>query len=338
MQIARQNIRVQVWVLTAGILLFVIKVIAWYLTNSVAILTDALEGTVNVLSAMLGLYSLHLAARPRDANHPYGHGKVEFISAAIEGTLIAGAGILIIWQSVDRLLQPQDINRLDTGILLVGVAGGLNALLGWVAVRTGKRNRSLALESSGRHLLSDAWSTAGLVAGLLLVLLTGLSWVDALVAMVFGFIIGATGYRILRRSIAGIMDEADTKLLKELIAFLQEIRRVHWVDIHNLRIIQYGAVLHIDCHLTVPWYFNVLQAHAEVDALEKAVRDKYGDRVELFVHTDGCRPTACPICAHPECPHRTAPFAGLLTWTLDNSLSDERHQARLRTSTTTELP
>lgn len=313
-------------VLLVGVLLFVIKVVAWYLTDSVAILTDALESTVNVLSAGMGLYSLWLAAHPRDKNHPHGHGKVEFLSAAIEGTLIMAAGALILWESTDRLFKPKELQRLDVGIVLVAIAGGINALLGWLAVRTGIRNRSLALESSGRHLLSDAWSTVGLLGGLFLLWFTGWSWLDVVVAMIFGVIIGVTGYRIIRRSVAGIMDEADDELLRELIDWLQSIRRENWVDIHKLRIIKYGSVLHIDCHLTVPWFFDVRQAHAEVDALEGAVRERYGTRVELFVHTDGCRPSACAICAREACPERKEAFRERVVWTMENSISDQRHQ------------
>lgn len=322
---SRQNIRLQRWVLLIGIFLFVIKLIAWSITNSVAILTDALESTVNVVSAAFGLYSLWLAARPRDSNHPYGHGKIEFLSSAVEGTLIGVAGGMIIWEAIHRLVISEPVERLDQGILLVVLAGMVNFLMGWVALRTGQRNHSLALESSGRHLLSDAYSTFGLVGGLLLLRFTRLDWMDSAVAILFGVIILVTGYRILRRSIAGIMDEADEALLIELIDHLNEVRRAAWVDIHNLRIIKYGSVLHIDCHLTVPWYFHVQQSHFEVDSLERLVRDQYGERVELFVHTDGCRPAACRLCSLEICPERQYPFSKRLDWTLENVLSNERH-------------
>ena len=196
------------------------------------------------------------------------------------------------------------------------------------ALRTGRRNKSLALESSGHHLLSDAWSTLGLLVGLGLVFLFDKTWIDALVAMLFGGIILFTGYRILRRSVAGMMDEADDVLLHELVSYLQSIRGENWIDLHNLRIIKYGSVLHIDCHLTVPWYFHVREAHAEVDALESAVRDKFGQRVELFVHTDACRPSACAICTKESCGERQEPFRGRVSWSLENSVSTERHSGR----------
>lgn len=325
MEAVHENIRIQRWILGVGVVLFGLKVAAWLLTNSVAILTDALESTVNIVSAAFGLYSLHLAAIPRDANHPYGHGKAEFLSAAVEGTLIGVAGGMIIWESVHRLLVYEPVTRLDTGLLLVGAAGAINLFVGLIAVRIGRRNHSLALESSGRHLMSDAWSTAGILVGLFAVILTGWSWLDAVVAMVFGVIILVTGYRILRKSVAGIMDEADEALLRELIEHLNAHRHQGWVDIHNLRIIKYGSVLHIDAHLTVPWYFDVRQSHTEVDALEAEVVRRYGDRVELFVHTDPCRPTACPICPIEDCTRRQKPFVSRLEWTLENVRSNDRH-------------
>lgn len=319
------NIRLQRWVLLVGILLLLIKLAAWYITNSVAIFTDAMEGIVNVFSAGIGLYSLTLAAKPRDNNHPYGHGKIEFLSAALEGVAITVAGAIIIWESVARLIDPQDIDHLPLGILLVAVAGSVNAIFGVLAIRIGKKNHSIALEASGRHLVSDAYSTIGLLVGLMILIFTGYIWLDAILASIFGIIIIITGLRILRKSIAGIMDEADTKLLQELIALLQSERSENWIDIHNLRIIKYGSVLHIDCHLTLPWYFTVREAHKEVEALSDVVSKRFGRRVEFFIHTDGCKPSACSICSKSECPERQAPFEKSLTWTLENSIDTKEH-------------
>jgi cation diffusion facilitator family transporter len=326
MESSRENIRIQRWVLVVGIILLSIKSVAWFLTNSVAILTDALEGIINVLSAGMGLYALWLSSKPRDKNHPYGHGKVEFLSAGIEGTLIGVAGGLIIWESVQRLIEPMPVQSLDIGILLVSVAGIVNAILGWMAIKTGKRNHSLALESSGRHLMSDAWSTLGLIIGLGVLYLTGFLWLDALVAIIFGIIILLTGLRIVRRSVAGMMDEADMNLLENLVDYLNRVRRAQWVDIHNLRIIKFGSVIHIDCHLTLPWYFTVREAHMEVSELEDLVRIKYGKKVELFVHTDGCLPTACHLCEKLDCAERRVPFSHRVVWKLDNVLANERHE------------
>ena len=308
-----------------GLTLFAIKVAAWWLTDSVAVLTDAMESTVNVVAGFIGLYSLYLSAKPRDREHPYGHGKVEFISAGIEGALIAFAGILIVYEALKRLQHPEPIGHLDEGIGLIAVSAVANFLVGWMAVRTGRKNNSLALMASGKHLLSDTWTTAGIIVGLLLLRFTGWLWIDSAVAITFAMLIIYTGYRIVRSSIAGVMDEADEQLLTQLVNHLQQHRRENWIDLHNLRIIKYGAVLHLDFHLTLPWYLTVQQAHRELEAIESTVQKKFGDSMEMFVHTDPCLPEACPICQKQNCPERKKPFVKTLVWTVDNISSNQRH-------------
>jgi cation diffusion facilitator family transporter len=140
----------------------------------------------------------------------------------------------------------------------------------------------LALLASGKHLQSDTWSTLGIIAGLVLLHFTGYKWIDSVVAILFGLLIIYTGYKILRRSIAGIMDEADIKLLSHLVILLNHNRSVNWIDLHNLRVIKYGSVLHIDCHLTVPWFLNVNEAHKEVDALSALVRKNMANRLSCL--------------------------------------------------------
>src|SRR5688572_10484496 len=234
---------------------------AWYLTNSVAILTDALESTVNVVAGLIGVYSLYISAKPRDTDHPYGHGKVEFISAAVEGTLITIAGLLIIYKATMSLIYPQPIKKLDYGIILVAATALVNYIAGTICIQTGIKNNSLALIASGKHLKTDTWSTIGIVIGLILLYFTKLIWLDSIVAFIFAFIIVYTGYKIIRTSVAGIMDETDIILLNKLVNLLNDNRRENWIDLHNLRIIKYGGTLHMDCHLTVPWYLNVNEAH-----------------------------------------------------------------------------
>ncbi|HSK14282.1 MAG TPA: cation diffusion facilitator family transporter, partial [Phnomibacter sp.] len=213
----RQVIKVQRWIVMLGIILLGIKFWAWWITNSVAILTDAVESIVNVTAGIITLYSLFVAARPRDKDHPYGHGKAEFISAGIEGTLITLAGIVIFYEAIRKLLSPSGIQQLDTGLVLIAVSGLCNFLAGLFAVRTGKRNNSISITSTGKHLISDAVSTAGLVLGLIALRFTGWAWLDSTIAIIFGCIIIFTGYKIIRASIAGIMDEADEDLLKKMV-------------------------------------------------------------------------------------------------------------------------
>ena len=321
-----QNLSVQKWVAAISVILLAVKFVAYYRTQSVAVLTDAMESIVNVAAGFIGLYSLYIAAKPRDINHPYGHGKAEFLSAAVEGTLILSAGAIIIYKAVQHLIFPITITSIDQGIFLVGATAVINLAMGLVGVRFGRRNQSLALIASGRHLVSDSYSTFGIIVGLLLILFTKLVWIDSAVAILFGLFIIYTGYRILRRSIAGIMDEADEELLSRMIQLLNLNRRENWVDLHNLRVIKYGSVLHVDCHLTVPWYLNVQEAHAEIEALGALIRKEFGELLELFVHSDGCLYVQCPICIKSNCPVRHHPFEKRIEWTLENILKDKKHQ------------
>lgn len=309
-----------------SVLLLAIKFIAYYLTHSVSILTDALESIVNVAAGFIGLYSLYVAAKPRDIDHPYGHGKAEFISAAIEGTLITSAGAIIIYKAIRSLITPVELQKLDYGIYLVAAAGVINYIVGFITESKGKKSKSVALTASGKHLKSDSYSTAGIIVGLILIYFTGLKWIDPAVAIIFGIIIIYTGYKILRRSIAGIMDEADIELLKKIVDLLNKNKRENWVDLHNLRVIKYGSILHIDCHLTVPWYLNVSEAHAEVEALSSLVRNKFGESVELFVHVDGCLPFSCKVCNKQNCNVRKHNFEKRIDWTLKNVLQDQKHR------------
>lgn len=323
---ANSTVRVQQWVVFASIALFVMKVLAYFLTHSVAILTDALESTVNVVTGFTGLYSLRLAAKPRDDNHPYGHGKIELISASFEGVLILVAGLIILYESLTNLFETNTVQQLDTGILLVSFTALVNYLLGLWCVRTARRQHSVALEASGKHLQSDTWTTVGIVLGLLLLRITGIGWIDSAVAIIFAVFIMVEGGKIIRTTVAGLTDEADAELLKRLIEALNQQKRENWIDLHNLRVIKYGSVLHLDCHLTVPWYFNVNQAHAEVDALDRLIVREFEQSLEMFVHTDGCVPPhSCGVCPLLDCPARKAVFQQRLEWTMENVTSNKNH-------------
>ncbi|MFN5647093.1 MAG: cation diffusion facilitator family transporter, partial [Sphingobacteriales bacterium] len=288
MSTAQTNLRVQKIVTVVAVLLFAIKITAWWLTSSVSILTDALESTVNVVAGFISLYSLYVSAKPRDLDHPYGHGKAEFLSAAFEGSMITIAGAIIIYESIKSLRDPKTLKGLDMGILLVAITAVINYVTGWYCVKTGKKNNSLALVASGKHLQTDTFSTIGIIIGLILIYITGWKKLDGIVAIGFALFIMYTGYTIIRQSVEGIMDKADTELLSKLVDFLNRNRNTNWIDVHNVRIIKYGSVLHLDAHLTVPWYLNVHQAHAEIDQLSALIKKEFGEAVELFVHTDGC--------------------------------------------------
>lgn len=296
------------------------------MTHSLSVLSDALESIVNVLAGAIGLYSLYVASKPKDKEHPYGHGKAEFISAAFEGSLIITAGLIIFYEAIHAFFNPTQLHSLDNGIWVLLMTAFLNLFAGWMAKRMGKKNKSLALVSSGQHLILDSFTTFAVTIGIGIVLLTNLTGIDAGLAVLMSFWIIYNGYQIIRASLAGIMDEADLALLEEVITELNKKRNVNWVDLHNLRVIKYGSLMHIDCHLTVPWYLNVNEAHQVVEDFTTLIKNKFGASIEFFVHTDGCMPYSCPICSVENCKERKTPFEKKLNWTIENVLSDLKHQ------------
>ncbi|MFD2533138.1 cation diffusion facilitator family transporter [Gracilimonas halophila] len=322
----RENIRVQKFIVAVAVVLFVIKMVAWYFTGSVAVLTDGLESIVNVISGFIGLYSLILSAKPKDSNHPYGHGKVEFISAGIEGTLITIAGLFIIAEAVQSFIDPVPLQKLDLGIILIAISAVINYGFGWWAYQTGRKNDSPALQASGKHLQTDTYTTIGIIGGLILIWFTEILWFDGAVAIIFALIIVKTGIGILRQAVAGIMDESDDDLLEEMIEYLQKNRDPKWIDLHNLRIIKYGRILHVDCHLTLPWYLTVREAHNELDRIEELIAQKFGDRIEIFIHTDYCMEFSCRLCQVQDCEVRRHPFEKSITWKVENVASYGKHQ------------
>lgn len=326
MQAAKQNLKIQFYVTSLSVILFILKFVAYFMTHSLSVLSDALESIVNVLAGAIGLYSLYVASKPKDKEHPYGHGKAEFISAAFEGSLIITAGLIILYEAIDAFFHPTELQSLDNGIWVLLTTAFLNLFAGLIAKRMGKKNKSLALVSSGQHLILDSFTTFAVTIGIGIVLFTNITGIDAALAILMSFWIIYNGYQIIRASLAGIMDEADLALLEEVIAELNKNRNVSWVDLHNLRVIKYGSLMHIDCHLTVPWYLNVNEAHQVVEDFTNLIKDKFGSSIEFFVHTDGCMPYSCPICSVSDCPQRKAPHEQTLDWTIENVLSDLKHQ------------
>lgn len=320
------NIRIQRYVVLIGVILLVAKFTAYLLTHSNAILTDAIESIVNVAAAFMGWYSLWLSAKPRDDDHPYGHGKIEFVSAAVEGSLILFAGVMIVGKSTYNFFHSKQLESLDTGLIIIAGTGLVNYAAGFIAERQGRKSGSLALIGSGQHLKSDAFSTAGIIVGLIFILIFKADWLDNAVAIFFGCWIIFTGWIVMRKAVAGIMDEADYELLQVLISKLDENRRPSWVDLHNMRVIKYGTVWHIDCHLTIPYFFSIKEGHEEVVRIYMLAEKSFQNPVEFFIHTDYCLPPRqCRICTFQECTHRQAPFERKIEWNLENTLKNTKH-------------
>lgn len=317
------NIQMKITVIT--LLVFALKIGAWLVTHSIAILTDTLEYTINVVAGFTSLYGLYLSARPKDENHPYGHGKAEFVSAAVEGVLMIVSCLFIVFEAVDNFIHPHTFHKLGYGIYVVALTAVINFIAGRYAVVQGKKHNTLTLQATGKHMQSDTYGTLGIVAGLVILYYTGFNWLDSSISLIFAVIIFISGYKVLRTSLAGIMDEADKELLDTVVRYLSDNRRKNWMDIHNLRIIKYGSVLHLDCHLTIPWYFNINEGHTEVKELEDMVRENFGENVELFVHTDGCIPFSCSICTKPDCDVRQHDMNKKIIWNVENVSTNKKH-------------
>lgn len=305
--------------------LMLAKFSAYFITGSNAILTDAAESIVNVLASAFAFYSIYLSIRPKDENHPYGHGKVEFFSAFVEGVLICLAGLIIIFKSAHDLIYPYKIGRLYEGAFIIGITGIVNALVGRFLVKTGRKNKSIALEADGKHLLSDAISTAGLVVGVLLVQFLQILWLDGIISIGLGIYIIYNGYRLVRRSVGGLMDESNIEVVAEVVQILQDNRHNSWIDVHNLRTQQYGASLHIDCHVTLPYYFDLNQVHEQISAIDKLVNSHTIHHTEFFIHPDPCLPNCCHYCKMPNCQVRQQQFTGEIKWTMDNVTKNQKH-------------
>ncbi len=309
-----------------SIVLMIIKFIAFLLTHSNAILTDALESIINVVAGSFALYSIYVSSIPKDENHPYGHGKIEYLSAGLEGGLIVIAGVGIIIKSIINFFHPYQIHSIDLGLYITLFAGVCNFFMGSFLVKKGKQNNSILMIADGKHLITDTISSIGVVIGLAIIYFTKIYWIDNFVAILFGFFIFHTGFKLLKQSLNSLLDEADYEKLNHITEILNTNRKIKWIDIHNLRVLKYGSHLHIDAHITLPWYDNLESIHKEVSDLENLIKEKTEGDVELFIHADPCLPISCDICSILDCTFRKSKFVKKLDWNLSNMLPDKKHQ------------
>ncbi len=325
MQQAQEKIKAMKLVLIVGIFLMGFKFLAYYLTNSQGILTDALESIINVLSGILALYGLYYAAKPKDKDHPYGHGKIEFMTSGVEGGMVLFTGVIMTFEGISGFFAPHSLANIDYGLYLTLFSGIINYGLARFLIRKGNKLHSSTLIADGKHLLTDTWSSVGLVLGLALIYFTGWNWIDLAITILLGLIITYTGFQLIRESVFNLMDKADLEKLGQLVALLQENRKENWIDIHNMRVVKYGSVAHVDCHMTLPWYYSLEEAHHEVDALSKLALEKLSFEIEFFIHADPCLPSSCTICQLQSCKVRKHEFRKILIWNLENVLPDTKH-------------
>lgn len=312
-------------VLAGGIIIMIIKVAAYFISHSNAVLTDALESIINIVAGVFAIFSLHFAMQPKDENHPYGHGKIELLSAGFEGGLILISGILIIMKSIYGFFHPHLLKGLTLAAFLSFITGAANYIMGKYLINLGKKYQSIIMVADGKHLISDTVTSIGLLLGLLLIYFTNINWIDNVMAILFGALIIYTGFKLVKQSVTGLLDEADYEKLENVIQVLNENRNEKWIDIHNLRVLKYGNTLHIDAHITLPWYDNLEESHEEVSAVEQLLKAKIHDKMEFFIHSDPCIESSCPICPLSNCAYRKAIFQTKLNWTLNNLLPDKKH-------------
>lgn len=298
----------------ASILLTGLKFFAFYLTSSNAILSDALESIINVIASGFASYSVYLSSQPKDRNHPYGHGKVEFFSAGFEGALIIIASIFIVVEAVKRLMDPSPIDNLAEGSVFIIFTIFVNTAIGYKLLTEGRRTNSLALVADGKHLMSDSISSVVLILSVGLIMLTGYVWIDSVASLLFGLFLAYSGSQLVSRSVAGLMDASDELLLDKVIQTLNENKKDEWIDVHNLRAQQYGSDLHIDCHLTLPYYWELQKVHETIHDFENILKGSQPGETEIFVHADPCIYQCCYFCRIDNCPVRQHAFVQDIEW------------------------
>lgn len=280
--------------LGVGVAMLGIKWYAYLRTGSTVILSDALESVVHQMAVVFAWWSLRWSYRPPDQNHTYGHDKIAYFSAGFEGGLIGLAALLIIYTAVERLVVGVEVEQLGLGTALTAAAGAVNALLGWYLVRVGKAERSLVVEANGRHVLTDAWTSAGAVVGLLAAMGTGWLVLDPIFALLFGGNILLEGYRLVRRAVLGLMDTADPVLVERARTALEYFRAEHpSLSFHRLRMRESGQRMYVDFHVQFPDGTPIEEAHrlaSEAEQHVARVLDRPSDvtsHLESSHHPDG---------------------------------------------------
>lgn len=327
-----RRLKYQTILTTVVVFVFITKWGIYFFTHSLGVFSDALEGLVNVVAVFFGLLSIYISKRPKDKSHPYGHGKIEFVSGILEGVLLGLAGIFVVYHALYSFVHPRAVEHVDDATVYIFIISLLQGSVGYFLIHKSKRSHDFLLSASARHMLTDAFTSVVLSVGLCIIYLTAWWWMDAVLALLMSLWIFKNAYHIMREGMGGIMDEADRHLISGVVSSINQNRNLCWIDIHNLRIIRNGTIFHIDCHVTLPWYWSLEKSHDEVHKIEVLIRRKYGDQIELFAHIDPCLPICCSSCLVETCPHRQYVFKQKIEWTADMLLENKKHQAVVEVS------
>ncbi|MDK1490076.1 cation diffusion facilitator family transporter [Sinorhizobium sp. 7-81] len=280
--------RLAFWGIPLSLGVMGLKMFAWWVTGSVALLSDGLESSVNVIAAVIAYAMIGYAAKPADAGHPFGHHKAEYFSAVIEGVLIVVAALLIIWEAVPEMMAPVLLNAPALGLAINFVAGIINAIWAYLLIRAGTRHRSPALSADGHHILSDVVTSVGVLAGLLLAIATGYAVLDPLLAVIVAGNILFQGWKVISRSVDGLMDRAVPAEEEEAIKQAIAANAGGSLGVHDLKTRQAGPAIFVDFHMVVPEAMPVGDAHDICDRIEDAIRVVHpGARIAIHVEPEG---------------------------------------------------
>jgi cation diffusion facilitator family transporter len=297
--------------LIVGTALMFFKFWAFNLTKSEAIRSDALESIVNVVTAGLAILVVYVASKPADQDHPYGHGKVEYFSAAFEGGLISFAAVMIVIEGIRALLGEPQLKNLGTGLVIVTFCGIINLLLSLYLMNQGKKNKSAALYASGKHVLSDAITSAGVLLGVFIVYVTGALWLDSILAILVGLYLGLTGIKLVFDSIGGLMDKEDEGLLNQLAIAFRKSRAIGIIKVFDVKIIRSGHYHHIDARVILPEFWSVLETHQKLNQLEEETLLQYSHNGDIHFQIESCQRDFCKMCDLENCPVRKEKFIKL---------------------------
>jgi len=286
--------------LAVGIGMFITKMTAYFITGSVAIFSDAAESVVHVAATGMALFSIILSSKPADETHLYGHGNVEYFSAGVEGFLIVFAAGVIIYQAVLDIIAGPTLESLGIGVIFISAAGLVNLALGYYLLRTGKKTNSLTLVADGKHVLTDAVTSIGVIVGITLVLITDYVLLDPILAIIVALNIVFTGYKLIRESIGGLMHETNPEILKRISDLLVAIKQDYWIDLHELRYWQSGDTTFMDFHLILPYYFTIEQSHNEEKRIDEELEKEYPNS-QIKIHFDYCNYDLCKFCGFQKC-------------------------------------
>ncbi len=280
-----QIMRIAIGSVVVGLVVLALKALAYWMTGSIALYSDALESTVNVATAIAALIAVNVAARPPDANHPYGHHKAEFFSAVLEGVMIIIAALLIFHEAYKGFVQPKPLDAPLQGLLVNVLASVVNGLWCWVLISRGRRERSPALVADGYHLLSDVVSSVGVVAGVLLAVGTGWAILDPALAALVALNILWSGWRVVKQSVSGLMDEAVPEAELARIKKIISAEAVGALEVHDLRTRHAGRATFVDFHMVVAGALTVDEAHDICDRIERALKAEVSN-VIVTIHVE----------------------------------------------------